>query len=38
MQMMELVEYDMFQKLNYNLNVPTCLDILLQILFLDANG
>jgi len=32
---MEMVEHDMFKKLNYNLNMPTSLDIILQLLFLE---
>lgn len=33
-----MVEHDMFKKLKYNLNYPTCLDVILQLLFLDDDG
>lgn len=37
-QMMQMVELDMIKKLSYNLNLPTSLDILLQLLYLDDEG
>jgi hypothetical protein len=36
--MMEMVEQDMFKKMRYNLNFPTSLDIILQLLYLDDDG
>lgn len=35
LQMMQMVEHDMFRKMDFNLNVPTSLDFLLQLLYLE---
>lgn len=35
---MQMIEQDMFKKLEYNLNYPTSLDIILQLLYLDDDG
>ena len=36
--MMEMVERDMLSKFDYSLNTPTCLDMVLQLLYLDDGG
>jgi hypothetical protein len=36
--MMDMVEHDMFRKMNYILNMPTCLDVMLQLLYLEDEG
>lgn len=33
-----MVEMDMLKKLKYNLNYPTSLDIIMQLLYLDDDG
>jgi hypothetical protein len=33
--MIGAVEMDMFKKLDYNLNLPTSLDMLLQLLYME---
>lgn len=38
LEMISMVETDMCQKLNFRLNYPTSLDLILQFLYLDDDG